>query len=125
MFFKKNPKMPNLNFFQIAKFRPEIEISGRFLVSGQKIHIFLAEKLFGQNGRNFCPPATSKVKIFEKTPQNVKIENFSNSQISAGNGNFWPIFGFRPENTYFFSRKKFRTKRNKFLLSVHFQSQNF
>ena len=60
----------------MAKFRPEIEISGRFLVSGQKIHILLAEKNFGQNARIFGLPATSKVKIFEKTPQNAKFEFF-------------------------------------------------
>ena len=75
-FFEKKPQNAKFKFFQMAKFRPEIEISGRFLVSGQKIHILLAEKIFGQNGRNFCPPATSKVKIFEKTPQNVKSQNW-------------------------------------------------
>jgi len=104
---------------------PEIEISGRFLVSGKKIHIFLAEKIFGQNARNFCPPAPSKVKIFEKKSQNAKYENFSNGQNLAGDRNFWSIFGFRPENTHFFGRKNFRTKRSKFLPSGHFQSQNF
>ena len=72
----------------MAKFRPEIQISGRFLVSGQKIHILLAEKNFGQNARIFGLPATSKVKIFEKKNQNAKIVNFSNGQISAGNRNF-------------------------------------
>ena len=61
---KKIPKMPNLNFFQMTKFRPEIEISRRF-------------------------------------------------------------FDFRPENTYCFGRKKFRTKRPNFRPSGYFQSQNF
>jgi len=68
--------MSKVKIGKIAKFRPEIEISGRFLVSGQKIHIFPAEKKFGQNAQNFGFPATSKVKIFEKTPQNAKFEFF-------------------------------------------------
>ena len=87
-FFEKKPQNAKFKFFQMAKFRPEIEISGRFLVSGQKTHILLAEKNFGQNAQIFGLPATSKVKIFEKKSQNAKFEYFSNGQISAGNRNF-------------------------------------
>ena len=115
--------MSKVKIGKIAKFRPEIEISGRLLVSGQKIHIFLAEKIFGQNARNFCPPATSKVKIFEKKSQNAKYENFSNGQNLAGDRNFWSIFGLRPENTYFFCQNNFWTKWQKFRTSSHLESK--
>jgi len=63
---KKGKNRPNLKIFQIAKIRPEIEISGRFLVSGQKIHYFSGQKNFGRNARNFGSPAIFKVKNIEK-----------------------------------------------------------
>ena len=109
----------------MAKIRPGIEISGRYLVSARKIHIFSGRKNFGQNVRNFGPPAKSKLKHFEKYPKNHIFENFSNGQNSAGDRNFWPIFGFWPENTYLFRPKKFWTKRPKFRPSGQFQVKTF
>ena len=113
--------MPNLNFFQMAKIRPEIKIFGRFLVSGHKIYIIPAKKIFGQNAQNFGSPATSKVKIFEKTLQNDKNENFSKGQISARNRNFWPIFGFRPEDIYFSGQKILGVNSSLFRTFITFQ----
>ena len=50
----------------MAKIRPEIEISGRFLVCGRKIYIVLGQKNFGRFAGNFGPPASLEVKNFEK-----------------------------------------------------------
>ena len=107
----------------MAKFRPEIEISGRLLIYGQKMHIFLAKKIFGQNDGNFGPPAISEAKNSEKNFQNAIFLNFADGQLSAGNRNFQPIIDLRPENTYFLGRKKFWTKRREFRPLGHFRSQ--
>jgi hypothetical protein len=42
---------------------------------------FLASKKFGQNARNFGPPATSKVTIFEKKPQMPNLNFFQMAKI--------------------------------------------
>ena len=59
--------------------------------------------------------------VFEKKPQNAKFEFFSNGQISAGNGNFWPICNIRPENTYFFGQKNLGVNSSLFRTCITFQ----
>ena len=108
----------------MTKIRPEMEISGRFLVSGQKMHIFWAGNNFGQNGRNFCLPAEFKVKnlsnliIFWIWRKNIKGHNM------AGNRNFWPIFSVWTKLIIFWPEKNFFTKRPKFLHLGWIWSQN-
>jgi len=63
---KNDPKISYSKILHMAKIRPEIEISGRFLVCGRKIYIFFGQKNFARFAGNFGPPASLEVKNFEK-----------------------------------------------------------
>ena len=69
---KNDPKISYSKIFKMAKIRPEIEISGRFLVCGRKIYIFFGQKNFGRFAGNFGPPATSKENLQKIRPAELK-----------------------------------------------------
>ena len=73
---------------KMVRIWPEIEISGRILVSGQKMHFFLAEKIFWQNGRNFWLQAEFEVEIVKIYTQNT-CNLLKNPIFSAFLTNFW------------------------------------
>ena len=77
-----------------AQNRPETEISGQFFANIKFSHSFGQKKIFGQNGRNFCPKTEGKVKNYAKIGQNAKmVKNALGPKIGRGQkflADFWP-----------------------------------